>query len=427
MRTPITLGIFAALQIIAGLCSQLIVLRYLGIGWQTDAYIAAQAVPTMITAIVAASLQNLWLPRFSRAAESSSVWKCELGIAQGQTVKLMLVLILPLLVTTGLWVKIAFPGFSVPQQELFFQVCGPLLLAAGFRALEGVLTAALRSREYFILPESLSLTGSLVALVGIAILVPLLGIAVAAWLVLVRNIVVVLILQYVAQFPQIRFRSSNQSRKVAQQIRPLIAGGVFTKSSPLVDRYWGSQGNAGDITVLALAQLAITSLATIIERVLLAQALPRFAKRLKHGGAIELRQAYNACIQKTLVVVIAITIALLMARPVWNFVCAYLLKMTPEVAWQFWLFCFILIPTLYVTIAASASVAVFYSFGETRIPALIGIFGFVTSIILKGVLYYYFGIIGIAVGTSLYLMINMLLHHTYALRRLALSNVDSIN
>lgn len=425
MRISLTLGLLAALQLVVALASQLIILRTVGIGWQTDAYIAAQAVPLIITAVVAASLQNLWLPRFSRAAEDAYTWSSELGIALGQTLKVMLILTLPLCAASSLWAPVAFPGFSVSQQKLLVEAGNLLFVAAGLKALEGLLTVALRSTDRFILPEALSLITSLAVLAGIAMLVPDFGVIAAAWLSVVRGFIVVSILLLKVEFPKIRFISSHQSSEVEKQVRPLIAAGVFTKSSPLIDRYWGSQGNSGDITLLSLAQLAITSIAAIIERALLAKTLPGFARRLKEGGRTELKRAYYSCIRKIFFVVIAVAIALLIARPFWDIVCYYILQMSPNTAWQFWIFCLILLPTLYVTVAASASVAVFYTFGETRIPALIGVFGFVISIVLKSILFKFFGIIGIAIGTSLYLIINMLLHHTYAVNRLSGDRLES--
>jgi putative peptidoglycan lipid II flippase len=427
MRTPITLGLLAALQLAAGLCAQLIVLRIVGIGWQTDVYVAAQAVPTIITAVVAASLQNLWLPRFSRAADNVSTWRAELGIAQGQTLKVMLALVLPLWATSSLWAQLVFPGFSGQQRELLVQVGALLFAAAGFNALVGILTAALRSRERFVLPEALSLIASLAALAGIAVFVPHFGVLAAAWLAVARSFIVLAVLLAAIRCPPFRFRASEQSCEVARQIRPLIGGGVFIKSSPLVDRYWGSQGSVGDITMLSLAQLAMNAMATIMERALLAQALPSFAKRLKDGGPAELRRAYHACLRKTLIAVIAIAIVLLAMRPIWASVCVHLLKMTPDAALEFWLICLVLLPTLYVAIAASAAVTVFYTFGETRVPTLIGVFGFAVSLLIKGVLFHTFGIIGIAFGASVYMLMNMVLYHVYAVRRLTRSTLDSIS
>ena len=69
--------------------------------------------------------------------------------------------------------------------------------------------------------------------------------------------------------------------------------------------------------------------------------------------------------------------------------------------------------------AGSAAVAVFYAFGETRIPTVVGIGGFLASLVFKAVLFHYFGILGIAAGASLYFSLNMVLYHVSVGRRIS--------
>jgi putative peptidoglycan lipid II flippase len=421
VKTPITLGLMAALQLLAGLAAQLIVLRIVGIGWQTDAYVAAQTVPLILTAVVAASYQSLWLPRFARAAEKESCWRNELGIALGQTLKIMLLLALPLAASASLWSAVMFPGFSDSQTTLVGAAGIPLFMASVCTALTGVLTAAFRATERFFISEALGLSVTLIALLGITVLVPHLGVMAAAWVSAARAAMLLLVMLAVAQRPPFRFRASEPSREVTRQARPLIGGGIFIKSGPLVDRYWGSKSTGGDITILSVAQLALTALATILERALLAQALPSFAKRLNSGGPQELRRAYRSCVRRILATVTLVAVVLLAIRPVWDGMCATLLRMSAETAWQFWLICVALVPSLFVSVAGSAAVAVFYTFGETRVAAAIGIFGFLLSLILKALLFQRFGIVGIAIGSSLSLTVNMIIYHIAVERRLSVS------
>ena len=314
----LVLGLLSALQLCVGLFGQFVVIRIVGIGWQTDAYIAAQAIPMIIVAVVAASLQSLWLPRFARAAESESEWRSELTIAQGQTLKIMLFLILPLWVSSGLWTQFAFPGFSDIQRELVVDIGAPLLVAALFSALAGIFTAALRARDRFIVPETLSLATLLLSVTSIILLVPHYGVVGAAWISAIRSILVMSLLLWIARSPQFRLKASEQSREIAGQARPLIGGSVFIKSGPLIDRYLGSHVSGGEITILSLAQLAMNSLASILERALLAHTLPSFAKRLKSGGTSELMKAYKMCLCKIFLAVLAVGVGLIVVRPSWD-------------------------------------------------------------------------------------------------------------
>lgn len=408
---PTTLGLMSALQLCVGLASQLVVIRIVGIGWQTDAYIAAQAGPMILAAVVAASLQSLWLPRLARAAESESAWSHELAIALGQTLKVMLLLILPLWMSAELWVPLAFPGFSGVQRDFVVRISVPLLAAVGFSALNGIFTVALRAREQFVVPEVWSLATLILSLAGILMLVPQYGVEAAAWMSAARGFLLVMLLQLVARSPGLRLRATDESRTIAAQAKTLIYGGILIKSSPLIDRHFGSHASGGEVTILSVAQLAINSIASILERGILAQTLPSFAKRLQSGGFPSLMAAYRTCLGRILVAVLIVGAALVVVQPAWDWLCATLLRLSPEVAWQFWLICVSLLPSLFVSVAGSAAVAVFYALGETRLPTLIGLLGFALSLMLKSVLFYRYGIVGIAIGSSCYLILNMTLYH----------------
>jgi peptidoglycan biosynthesis protein MviN/MurJ (putative lipid II flippase) len=419
----IALGLLSALQLGVGLVGQLVVMRIVGIGWQTDAYIAAQAIPMILMAVVAASLQSLWLPRFGHAADSESSSSSELAIAQGQTLKVMLFLILLFWASSEVWVPVAFPGFSDLQRDFVVHISAPLFVAAGFNSLSGIFIAALRARDRFIVPEALSLATLLVSLVGILLLVPYYGVTAAAWISAVRGLFLLLMLQFVVRSPCFRLRASDSSREIAEQAVTLIGGSFFIKSGPLVDRHLGSHASGGEITILSVAQLAMNSVASILERALLAHILPSFAKRLKKGGTHELMLAYKACLWRILFAVLAVGTGLVILRPIWDVTCEHLLGMSHSAAWQFWLICASLLPSLFVSIAGSAAVAVFYAFGEARLPTLIGLLGFALSLLMKSILFYRYGVIGISIGASCYLIFNMILYHFAVVWRLTPKSV----
>jgi peptidoglycan biosynthesis protein MviN/MurJ (putative lipid II flippase) len=419
VRTPLILGSLAVVQLMAGLVGQLAVLRYVGVGVETDAYIAAQAVPTLLTAVVAASLQSLWLPRFARAADEASVWRSEQANAQGQGLKVLLGLSLPLWLTSAYWVFLLFPGFSTAQQGLVVSLGGPLFAAAVLNGHSGLLTAGLRANGRFFVAEVTSLAGTMLSLLMIFLLVPRIGIVAAPWIAAARAAAVCTALMWQAGWPGMLLRSGPASREVAAQVRPLVSGGLFIKSGPLVDRYWGSQAGSGGVTMLSVAQLAMNALASILERALLVQTLPNFAKLLNDGRLADLRQTYLLCLQRILLAVVAVTMGLVALRLVWDMLFERLLHMSPDAAWQVWLMCMLLLPSLFVSIAGSAAVAVFYAFGETRLPTAIGVAGILASLVVKAVLFVQFGVVGIAAGASLCLTLNMVCYHVAVMRRIS--------
>jgi putative peptidoglycan lipid II flippase len=415
----ISLGALAAMQLVASLIGQLAILRIVGIGVASDAYIAAQAVPVVLAALIAASLQSLWLPRLARAAGNAPLLRTEQGIAQGQTLKVLLGISLPLWIASPLWVRWAFPGFSDGQLAQVVTLGGPLLAAGVLNGQSILLTVGLRAQKRFIGPELVSLGGTLVMIAVIVWLVPLFGISAAPWITFARAAGVYGIQLVQAGRPPLDLRASETSREVWRQLRPLIGGSIFIKTGPLVDRFWSSQAGGGAVTALNLAQLAVNSIATILERAILVPLVPEFARRIQRGDIAGLRQAYHRSLLHIGLCVGAVGVALLGLYPVWDGLLLALLRIQPAVAREIWLACMLLLAGLFVSVGGSAAVAVFYAFGETRIPVVIGVGGFIASLVFKGLLFQWFGILGVAAGASLYLVLNMTLYHVAVVRRLA--------
>jgi O-antigen/teichoic acid export membrane protein len=173
------------------------------------------------------------------------------------------------------------------------------------------------------------------------------------------------------------------------------------------------------VTALNLGQLGINSLASVFERAILVPLLPEFGRLLQKGDFAGMRANYFKSLRQIAWVVAAVATVLLAIYPVWGWLMAHLLRVPADTAHTIWWVCVILLPGLYVSLAGSSAVAVFYAFGETRVPVLIGIGGFAASLVLKGILFQQFSILGIAAGASLYLILNMVLYHVAVLRKLA--------
>lgn len=419
MRLNVALGALAATQLLASLIGQLATLRIVGIGSVTDAYIAAQALPLVLAAVVAGSLQSVWLPRLARAAGDPSLLRAEQATAQGQTLKVLICTSLPIGAASPLWVPWAFPGFSSHQFDLVVTLGGPLLAAGVMTGQSTLLTAGLRARKRFLAPEFAALAGTLAAIALILALVPRLGIVAAPWIAFGRACVVWAAHWVMAGAPSLDMRFSDRSREVWRQLLPLVGGSMFIKTGPLVDRFWSSHAAGGSVTVLNLAQLAINALATVLDRAIMVPAVPELSRRLQAGDLAGMRAAYLRSLRHAAAAVIAIGAVLLAMQPAWAWLMLHLLRLDAEPAHTVWLVSLLMIPGLYVSICGTAAVAIFYAFGETKIPVAIGIAGFLASLVLKALLFQRFGILGIAAGFSLYLMLNMAVYHAAAMKRLS--------
>jgi len=424
VRIGISLGSLAASQILAGLIGQLVVLRIIGVGATSDAYIASQAVPVVVTAVVASALQSLWLPRFSRLAADQAALRSEIASALGQTSKILLGITAALLLSLPVWGQLAFPGFDAAQLTLLESLSPPLFAASICNAISGIFTASLRARNEFIRADVSPLLGSLASIGLYASLVPQFGVTGAAWIAFARATCVLIAQWNQARRPGLQLRVSAASVSVWQKARPMMGAALFIKSSPLVDRYWSSQGLGGEVTILSLAQLGINSLAMVLERAILTPVAPDFSRHLARGDIGRLRASYHRIITKAALAALAVGALLLALRPAWSDLLLAALRTPQETADQIYWACLLLLPSLFSAVSASSAAAVFYAFGETRLPTLIGIWGFAASLVLKAILFLAFGVLGLAAGASLYVMLVLLLYHIAVSRRLTRALLD---
>lgn len=416
----LSLGALAAAQIVLSLISQLLIMRIVGVGSVTDAYIAAQAIPLLLTAIIGVSLQNIWLPRFTLVAHRRGEWTEAIAIAQGQTLKLVLVVTFAIGATSPVWVEFYVPGFAPALHELFLLILFPSLAAAAVGTQANVLVAAMRAAGNLRQSEAIALLSLGCSTALIAVLLPRFGILVVPLIAVARMVFFYCALLIQTGRPGLVFRATPQSREVGRKLRGLVGGASIVKSTPLVDRYLGAQAAAGALTIFSLAQLAITSLATVLERSIVAQTVPEFSRLLAKGDVAGLKARYTRTLGKLALCVAGVGVLLLIVRPVWADVLRVLLRFSYEDAGRVWLISIALLPSLFVLAAGSAAVAVFYALDETRTPVLIGVVAFIAGLLVKVVLFKAYGILGLAAGSSIYLAISMVAYHFAVGRRLRL-------
>lgn len=403
----IGLGFIALLQLIVGLLIQLSVLRAIGAGSDTDAFVAAQALPLVLFAILSVSMQSVWQPRLALESKVVENWLHAQSEALGQAFILVGGIILFAGITSGLWIPLLYPGLDISQASLVSHMTLPLLLAAALNCQSAILTVALRAVDQFATAEVVNLIASAVALAAIILLVPHEGVRAAAWILCARAVVVFGTLYLYAGRPRVDPRLGLASHAIWQQLRPLLVGSSFYKTAPLVDRYWGSQAEAGGLTTFSLAQTGMGAAATVLERSICMPLIPQLARLVDSKDMVSLRRTYRNCVFRVHLATGCALLGLLVLLPVWNQLLAILLKLEPTLANQLWWLCIFLLGYMHVAASGGVVVAAFYAFGNTRTPVKVGIIGFVIGIILKSIGFIFLGLPGLALATSIYYIGNM--------------------
>ncbi len=408
MKQAFSIGTVVGLQLLATLLTQLLVIRIVGLGPDTDAYIAAQTIPAVIVAIITTALQSVWLPRLAVMTGDLVAWREEQSIAQGQAGLLGGGLLLFVGGSLPFWLPLLFPGFDGLQKQAAMFFCLVMLVAAAFNTQSAILTVALRARNRFMSAEIIALLGTVLSLAAMYLALPLWGLTAAVWIGLARSVMVYGAQMSLANWPPLSFTKGWACKETWILMRPLLFGVSIYKTSPLVDRYWASQAPAGAITTLSLAQTGMGALATILERAICMPITPSLARHVAQGDYVGLRRAYRSGIFRITFAVVCFTILLVALKPIFVVVTGAVLNIQSEAALIMWLMCLLLMGYLHVTASGTVVVAAFYAMGNTKTPVKIGVIGFVANVGIKSFGYLNFGILGLVLATSIYYIGNML-------------------
>ncbi len=376
-------------------------------GPMTDAFVAAQSVPLFLFSILSVSLQSVWQPRLSVLLNDSAKWRETQGIAQTQTLMLFASVAIPVALFSDAWIRVIFPGFDHEQSRLTSSMTLPLLAGAAFNCHSALLTTALRARDQFIRAEMVSLIGTLFLLGMTWVVVPVGGVAAAAWAVLARAIGVFLVLHSQAGRPVLLARQAWRHRDAWTSLRPLLAGSAVYKTSPLVDRYWTSLAPAGGVTVFSLAQTAMSALATVLERAVCVPVVPQLARLAAREEYEELRKTYRTCVVRISLATALAAVGMIALYPEWEAILGMLLKVSPGQAHDMWFVCLALLGYLHVAASGTIAVSAFYALNDTRTPVRIGMTGFILGVILKSAGFLLMGLTGLAIASSAYYICNI--------------------
>ncbi len=402
MSLGLRLGSVATLQLAAGFGIQLAVLAILGAREQTDAYVAAQAVPLVVFAVLAGSLQSVWQPRLSVAHDRPEAWRAAQRSAYGQALLLFGASSSLLMATARWWQPGLFPGLDSQQHDLVHRMLLPLLLASLLDGQMVLQTAALRARERFVTGELAFLLATLAALVLVVVVVPGFGIEAVPWILLARSAAacVALFFQVGRVAPSVA--SGLREAAVWSQLRLIVSSASLERTAPLVDRFWTSQAATGGMTLFGLAHTAATAIAMILERSLYMPAAARMGRLFAAGRHDEVRLAFRRALVRSTLAVAAAGLLLLALEPVWGVVVSPLLGSRPDQAEALWWLLVLLLGHAHAAAAGPASIAVFHALGNARVPAVLGAVGYGVGVALKSAGFLAWGLKGLALAVSVH-------------------------
>jgi putative peptidoglycan lipid II flippase len=405
MRLTLTLALLAGSNILLILLMQWYVVTQLGVGLETDALFAGMALPNLILSVVSSSLTHVLVPLLATENEGDfrrNAWGFFLGISGLFTIFALL-----LYATAGHWVPLLVPGFSPEGRMLTVLLTRIQLVNMILTASVSVLWSIYHARQKFVWAELSPVLSNFVALLLLIKLLPVYGVAAAAWVIVLRTALQVCWLLPGLGRPLWPEWKSPAMREAWQRIRPLLLGTSYYRTDPLVDRFLTSMSPAGGLSLLYIGQQLYGVANAVIEKAIAAPMVPLLARLASDGNWTSFRHTYR----KRLLLMLSLTLTgyllfLLLGESILNLLIGHG-GVTLENVHALWWVMVALAGFLIGGANGQIAATTFYAMGDTRTPTRMSIITYSIYIPAKVLIFLRYGLLGLAAVTSIYLLVNL--------------------
>ncbi len=383
------------------------VVTHLGVGFQTDAFFASGALPQLIFLVASFSLTQVLVPLLATEDEQTfrrDAWGFFLSVTGSFTL-----LAAVLFVFAGYWVPLLVPGFSDEAKQLTVSLSRIQLIGMVGNASVAVLWSVYYARQKFIWAELSPVFANVLSLLFLFWTLPQYGIAAAAWATVLNLVLKMAFLMPMLGRWQAPQWDSYAMREAWRRIKPFLLGQTYSKSDPLIDRFLTSMSVAGNLSLLYIGQQIYSAINLIVTKAISAPTMPRLALAAKSGDWPVFRRIYRQRLLWMAGLGAAACIVLLLFGE-------YLLHLmighggiTAQNVHMLWWIMLGLIGLLIGGSAGQITAVAFYAMGDTKTPTMLFVWTFTIYIPIKVLVFLQYGLLGLAIATSVHLIVNFLI------------------
>jgi len=407
IRLSLTLAALAICNAVLAILIPWYVVTRLGVGIETDSYFASGALPQLIFLVVSFSLAQVLVPLLATEDEETfrrDAWGFFIAVSA-----LFSLLALLLFVTAGFWVPLFVPGFSDKAKQLTVSLSRIQLLAMVGNASVAVLWSVYYARQKFIWAELSAILANVAALLFLIWTLPHYGIPAAAWAaVLNLGLKVGLLFPVLGRWQRPQW-DSYAMREAWQRIKPFLFGQTYSRTDPLIDRFLTSMSIAGDLSLLYIGQQIYSAISLIITKAISAPTVPRLALAAKSGDWPNFRRIYRHRLLWMAALAVATCIILLLFGEAMLHLLIGHGGITAGNVRMLWWIMLGLIGLLIGGTAGQVTAVAFYAMGDTKTPTMLFVWTFTIYIPIKVLVFLHYGLLGLAIATSVHLIVNFLL------------------
>lgn len=406
MKQTVQLGALSAANIGVAFLFQWYALTQLGPGIATDALFAGMTIPLLVLSVISGSLMHVLVPILAGESEDRlrhDAWG--MLVLVGGLFGVMAIL---LYVSAPWWIPITVPGFTEAGQALTVELTRIQLVGMVFTAINGVQWATYHARQQFVWAELAPILASALALLLLIWALPRFGVIAAAWISTLRMGLQTLLLTPGMGKP-VRFDlRSSTIQQAWQRIKPLLLGTAYYKTDPLVDRFLLSSASSGSLSLYYLAQQIYGAASQVLNKAIATPLVPLLSKLHKEGDSDEFRRVYL----RKLLQVSMIGIVSLLGLGVFGQATLDLLvgngNVSADNVKELWWIMIWLAGMFLGGVTGQICSSSFYACGNTITPTRMSMITYTAYIPCKIIAFYFFNIVGLALATSIYYIINSL-------------------
>ena len=406
-KLGLTLAALAICNAVLAILMPWYIVTRLGIGIATDAFFASGALPQLIFLVASFSLTQVLVPLLDTESEDDfrrDSWSLFLAISA-----IFCVIAAILFVTAPYWVSLIVPGFAPQALQLAVTLSRIQLLAMIGNATIVVLWSVYYAKQKFLWPE---LSSVIANTAGLAILfgtLPRYGIVSAAWVsALTLAMKVVMLMPGLGRWETPRW-DSYVIKETWRRIKPFLLGQTYAKSDPLIDRFLTSLTTAGSLSLLYIGQQVYSATNLIVTKAVATPAVPRLAIAAKATDWESFRRLYRHRLAWILgITTIAAVGLFVVGEPLLRLMIGRGGIKAQNVHELWWIM--VALAGLLVGGASGQLISsAFYAIGDTRTPTILFIITYTVYIPVKILAFLRYGVVGLAVVTSIHLCINFFL------------------
>ncbi|AKU10188.1 virulence factor MVIN family protein [Azoarcus sp. CIB] len=406
MKQAALLGFLSAANIGMAFLSQWYVVTAIGAGPETDALFAGMALPQLVLAVIGGSLTHVLVPILSGESTERrrhDAWGFFLLVGGffGALAGL-------LHVGAPYWVPLTVPGFGADTLALTINLVQIQLIGMVFAALNGVQWAAYHAQQKFVWAEIASLLSGVISIALLIWALPIYGVVAAAWIASLRMGLQTALLTSSMGAPMLPDLHAQSIRVAWRRVKPLLFGTLYYKSEPVIDRYLLSSAPNATLSLYYLAQQIYAAGNQVINKALAAPFVPLLSSLYKSGNDVAVRRAARRKLMEVTGLGMAgILFIALAGREVIDLLFGHG-RMTSENVSDLWWIMLWLAGMFIGGVAGQISSTVFYAAGDTVTPTRMSIITYTVYIPGKIFAFQMWGTQGLALTTSAYFLINLL-------------------